>query len=63
LGLDGSYHGNLPNRREAYRRIVRALTKYASVFTVAEAQQVASRLVERYPSRRLLAEALHAFLE
>lgn len=63
LGLDGSYHDNLPNRREAYRRIVRALTKYASVFTVAEAQQVASRLVERYPSRRLLAEALHAFLE
>lgn len=63
VDVDGSYHGELPMEREAYKRIARSLNTYASVFTVAEAQEIASRLVEHYPTRRQLARALHAFLE
>ncbi len=63
VGLDGSYHGTLPMKRDVYRRIARSLTKYATVFTVAEAQEIASRLVKRYPTRHQLAQALHAFLD
>jgi hypothetical protein len=63
IGMDGSYEGEMPARQAAYQHIAKSLMKYASVFSMNEAQSIARKLVEHYPARAKLAQALYALLE
>ncbi|WP_127975614.1 hypothetical protein [Bifidobacterium aemilianum] len=63
IGMDGSYHGRLPDRRIAYQHLSQTLSLYAKVFSFHEAATIARKLTDHFPDRPALAQALRGFLE
>ena len=62
INPDGTYQGELPARTVVYQRIADTLERYASVFGMAQARQIARDMVAHYPRRRRLALELQEFL-
>ena len=63
INPNGTYQGPLPARTVVYKGMASTLERYAAIFGMAQASEIAQRIVTHYPTRRRLAVELQQFLD